>query len=242
MEKKHIPWIVIPAILLIDQVVKIVVKTTMTLGQSIPVFGDWFFIHFTENYGMAFGIEFSGEYGKLILSIFRIIAVIFIGFFLAHQIRKSAHSGLILCVSLIMAGAIGNIIDSAFYGLIFSESYFNKTAVFMPEGGGYGTFLHGKVVDMLYFPIIQGRFPDWMPFIGGETFLFFRPVFNIADSAITTGVFMLIVFQKRFFRKKPGAESVIDDCKTDGQAPGENDDSLPITPGCNTTQNEMTKF
>ncbi len=233
MEKKHIPWIVIPTILLIDQVAKIVVKTTMTLGQSITVFSDWFLIHFTENYGMAFGIEFSGEYGKLILSVFRIIAVIFIGFYLAHQIRKSAHSGLILCVSLIMAGAIGNIIDSAFYGLIFSESYFNKTAVFMPEGGGSGAFLHGKVVDMLYFPIIQGRFPDWVPFRGGETFIFFRPVFNIADSAITTGVFLLIVFQKRFFKKKPEAGSITDDCKPDDEISGNNGNAVPNTSDCN---------
>lgn len=212
---KHIPWIIIPAILLIDQVTKIVVKTTMTLGQSIPVFGDWFLIHFTENYGMAFGIEFSGEYGKLLLSIFRIVAVVFIGFYLAHQIRKQAHAGLIVCISLIIAGAVGNIIDSAFYGLIFSESLFNKPAVFMPEGGGYGAFLHGKVVDMLYFPIIQTRFPEWMPFRGGDTFIFFRPVFNIADSAITTGVFALIIFQKRFFRKKPKNESSTDDEEAD---------------------------
>ncbi len=173
----------------------------MTLGQSIKVFGNWFQIHFTENYGMAFGIEFSGEYGKLLLSIFRIIAVLIIGFYLARQIKKPAHTGLIVCISLIMAGAIGNIIDSSFYGLIFSESLFNKPAVFMPEGGGYASFLHGKVVDMLYFPIIQTRLPEWIPFRGGEPFIFFRPVFNIADSAITIGVFSLIIYQKRFFGK-----------------------------------------
>lgn len=201
MKKQHIPWVVIPAVLLIDQVTKIVVKTTMTLGQSINVFGNWFQIHFTENYGMAFGIEFSGEYGKLMLSLFRIIAVVIIGFYLARQVKKPAHTGLIVCISLVMAGAIGNIIDSSFYGLIFSESLFNRVAEFMPEGGGYGTFLHGKVVDMLYFPIIQTRLPEWFPFRGGETFIFFRPVFNIADSAITTGVFGLIIFQKRFFGK-----------------------------------------
>ncbi len=201
MKKQHIPWIIIPAVLLFDQVTKIMVKTTMTLGQSIDVFGNWFKIHFTENYGMAFGIELSGEYGKLLLSIFRIIAVLVIGFYLARQIKKPAHTGLIVCISLIMAGAIGNIIDSSFYGLLFSESLFNKPAVFMPEGGGYGSFLHGKVVDMLYFPIIQTRLPEWFPFRGGEPFIFFRPVFNIADSAITIGVFGLIIFQKRFFGK-----------------------------------------
>ncbi len=201
MKKQHIPWVVIPVILLIDQVTKFLVKTTMTLGQSINVFGNWFQIHFTENYGMAFGIEFSGEYGKLLLSIFRIIAVLAIGFYLARQIKKPAHTGLIVCISLIIAGAIGNIIDSSFYGLLFSESLFNKPAVFMPEGGGYGTFLHGKVVDMLYFPLIQFTIPEWFPYRGGEAFIFFRPVFNVADSAITTGVFGIIIFQKRFFGK-----------------------------------------
>lgn len=191
---------IIPAVLLLDQISKVIVKTTMTLGQSIPVFGDWFILHFTENYGMAFGLEFSGEYGKLILSLFRIVAVIFIGWYIARLIKQNAHAGLITCVSLIMAGALGNIIDSSFYGLIFSESYFNKAAVFMPEGGGYGSFLHGKVVDMLYFPVIQGFFPEWIPWIGGQHFVFFRPVFNLADSSITIGVLVLIIFQKRFFK------------------------------------------
>lgn len=193
--------VIIPAVLLIDQLSKFIVKTSMTLGQSTPVLGDWFIIHFTENYGMAFGLEFSGEYGKLVLSIFRIVAVIFIGWYIARLIRQQAHSGLVACVSLIMAGALGNIIDSSVYGLIFSESSFNTVAVFMPEGGGYGTFLHGKVVDMLYFPIIQGFFPEWVPWLGGQHFIFFRPVFNFADTSITTGVFLLIIFQKKLFPK-----------------------------------------
>jgi signal peptidase II len=200
LKKHHIPWIIIPAVLLMDQVSKVLVKTNMTLGQSIPMLGDWFILHFTENYGMAFGLEFSGEYGKLILSIFRIVAVIFIGWYIARLIKQNAHTGLIACVSLIMAGALGNIIDSSVYGLLFSESYFNKAAVFMPEGGGYGSFLHGKVVDMLYFPVIQGFFPEWVPWRGGQQFIFFRPVFNFADSSITTGVFLLIIFQKKFFK------------------------------------------
>ncbi len=206
MKKYYIPWIVIPSILLIDQFTKILVKTSMTLGQSIPVFGDWFIIHFTENYGMAFGLEFSGEYGKLVLSIFRIVAVIAIGWYLSNLVRRPAKKGLILAVSLILGGAIGNIIDSSFYGLIFSESYFNRVAEWLPEAGGYGSFLHGKVVDMLYFPIIQGRFPEWFPLKGGDTFVFFRPVFNIADSAITIGVFTLLIFQKRFFSTKTNTE------------------------------------
>lgn len=206
MKKRYIPWIVIPSIILIDQFTKVLVKTSMTLGQSIPVLGDWFIIHFTENYGMAFGMEFSGEYGKLALSIFRIIAVVFIGWYLSRLVRKPVKKGLIFAISLIMGGAIGNIIDSSFYGLLFSGSYFNQVAEFLPEEGGYGTFLHGKVVDMLYFPIIQGRFPEWFPYRGGDTFIFFRPVFNIADSAITIGVFTLLVFQKRFFSKKQKKE------------------------------------
>lgn len=202
----------------------------MTLGESIPVFGDWFILHFTENYGMAFGLEFSGEYGKLALSIFRIVAVVFIGYYLYRLVHKNAHSGLIVCVSLIMAGALGNIIDSAFYGLIFSESLFNEVAVIFPEGGGYGTFLHGKVVDMLYFPVIKGTFPEWFPIWAGEPFIFFRPVFNVADASITTGVFVLIVFQKKFFaghQNKPEAPAGTD---MEEQIPEEKDDDPETTP------------
>ena len=184
---------------MVDQVSKVLVKTNMTLGESIYVLGDWFIIHFTENYGMAFGMEFSGEYGKLFLSLFRIVAVAFIGWYLHRLVGKRAHKGLIVCVSLIFAGALGNIIDSAFYGLIFNESH-GQVAQFLPEEGGYGTFLHGKVVDMLHFPVITGTFPSWLPFFGDQPFIFFRPVFNIADAAITTGVFAVIIFQKKFFR------------------------------------------
>ncbi len=191
----------------------------MTLGQSIPVLGDWFIIHFTENYGMAFGLEFSGEYGKLILSVFRIVAVLFIGWYLYRLIRKNASPGLIACISLIMAGAIGNIIDSAFYGLIFSESLFNQVAEFMPEAGGYGSFLHGKVVDLFYFPIIRGTFPSWMPFWGDQQFLFFRPVFNVADSAITLGVFWLIIFQKKYFSHQNNSNSLLPEPKNGEQKP-----------------------
>ncbi len=204
LQKKHIPWLVILLVLVIDQASKVLVKTSMTLGQSIPVLGDWFIIHFTENYGMAFGLEFSGEYGKLMLSLFRIVAVIFIGWYLAKLVRRKAHNGLIVCISLVMAGALGNIIDSAFYGLLFSQSLFNQVAVFLPEEGGYGSFLHGKVVDMLYFPIIKGTTPSWLPFYADQPFIFFRPVFNIADAAITTGVALLILFQKRFFGRVRG--------------------------------------
>jgi signal peptidase II len=199
LKKTHIPWVVLFLVLLVDQVTKIIVKTSMTIGQDIPVLGDWFHIYFIENEGMAFGMRFSGEYGKLLLSVFRIVAVFFIGWYIWKLIKQNAPAGLIACISLIMAGALGNIIDSAFYGVLFSESTFGRTAEFLPEGGGYAPFLYGRVVDMLYFPVLQGTFPMWFPLWGGQEYIFFRPVFNIADSAITIGVIILLIFQKRFF-------------------------------------------
>lgn len=172
-----------------------------TRGE-IAVFGDWFILHFTENEGMAFGMKFGGDFGKIILSIFRIIAVIAIGWYLTRISKRGEPFGFILSISLIFAGALGNIIDSAFYGMIFSDSTFHEIARAFPEGGGYSSFLHGKVVDMFYFPIIRGYYPGWFPFWGGNEFIFFRPVFNIADSSITVGVGILILFQKRFFKKE----------------------------------------
>jgi signal peptidase II len=182
-----------------DQVLKIWVKTHMEIGQEIHLFGNWGILHFIENNGMAFGMEMGGRTGKFILSIFRIVAIFGIGWFLSSLINKKANLGLILAVSAIMAGAIGNIIDSAFYGLIFSES-FNQAAVLFPPEGGYSSFLHGRVVDMFYFPIINTHWPDWSPIKPGESFVFFRPVFNIADSAISCGVISIVLFQKRMFR------------------------------------------
>jgi signal peptidase II len=149
---------------------------------------------------MAFGMEMGGKPGKLILSIFRIIAVFGIGWYLSTLVKKNAHTGLLLAVSAIMAGAIGNIIDSAFYGMIFSESSYDQVAVLFPEAGGYSSFLHGRVVDMFYFPVIQTRWPEWSPINAGESFVFFRPVFNLADSSITCGVLSIILFQKRMFK------------------------------------------
>jgi signal peptidase II len=193
-------------VLLADQVLKFWIKTHMTMGQEINVAGNWFILHFTENEGMAFGFTFGGKTGKLILSIFRIIAVIFIGYYIYKLRKKSPHPGLLISFSLIMAGALGNIIDSAFYGLIFNQSGYHTVATLFPPEGGYASFLHGKVVDMLYFPVIHTTLPGWVPVWGGETFEFFRPVFNIADSSITTGVFLLLIFQKKFFAKKESSE------------------------------------
>jgi signal peptidase II len=151
---------------------------------------------------MAFGMKLGGSTGKLILSIFRIIAVIVIGYYIHTLIKKKTNKWVIISLSLILAGALGNIIDSAFYGLIFSASSYHQIATFLPEGGGYAPFLYGKVVDMLYFPLIDSTYPSWFPFVGGDRFIFFRPVFNIADSCITVGVFMLIFMQRSLFRKK----------------------------------------
>ena len=195
--KKSILLIIL--ILATDQVLKIFVKTHMQIGDEIHIFGNRGMLHFIENNGMAFGMEMGGKPGKFILSIFRIIAIFGIGWFLYSLIKKKANTGLVLAVSAIMAGAIGNIIDSAFYGMIFSES-FNHAAILFPAGGGYSSFLHGKVVDMFYFPIIDTHWPQWSPIKPGETFVFFRPVFNIADSAITCGVISIILFQKKMFR------------------------------------------
>ena len=196
--------ILVLLILLLDQAFKVWIKTHMYIGQEYHVLGDWFLIHFTENEGMAFGMKLGGSAGKLILSIFRIIAVILIGYYMYTLTRKKQPAGLLLSLSLILAGALGNIIDSAFYGLLFSASSYHTVAEFLPEGGGYAPFLYGKVVDMLYFPLIETNLPDWLPIWGGKHFIFFRPVFNLADSSITIGVIILIVFQKKFFGRERG--------------------------------------
>jgi signal peptidase II len=193
--------IIIILILIADQVLKFWIKTSMSLGDEIVVFNDWFILHFVENNGMAFGFEFAGEYGKIFLSIFRILAVIAIGWYLFKLTKqKEIPFGFILSISLIFAGAIGNIVDSLFYGLIFNHSM-GQVATLFPEGGGYASFLHGKVVDMFYFPLLQGRYPEWLPKIGGNPFIFFRPVFNIADSAITVGIFSILLFYRKYFNK-----------------------------------------
>lgn len=195
--KKSVLFILL--ILIADQALKIWIKTHMFIGQEIHLLGDRGMIHFIENNGMAFGMEMGGKVGKLILSIFRLIAICGIGWYLSTLIKSKASLGFILAVSAIMAGAIGNIIDSAFYGLIFSES-FSNIAVLFPKGGGYAPFLHGRVVDMLYFPVINTHWPEWSPFRPGESLVFFRPVFNLSDASITCGVFSILLFQRRMFR------------------------------------------
>lgn len=198
------PVFIIFLVLIIDQFSKIWVKTTMYLGQEFPVFENWFFIHFTENPGMAFGMEFGGEYGKLALSLFRIVAVSAIGYVL-FTLPKETPKGLRVCGAMVLAGAIGNIIDSAFYGVIFNDS-FNQLATLFPAEGGYASFLHGRVVDMFWFPLYAGIFPDWFPIWGGEDFLFFRPVFNIADASISVGIALIFIFYRDFF-KSPSKET-----------------------------------
>ncbi len=202
--KLSITWkatLLVFVILLFDQILKVWIKTHMYIGEDIPVFGHWFLIHFVENPGMAFGWEFGGNTGKLILSIFRMVAIVAIIWYISTLVKEKAPQGFILCWSLILAGAIGNMIDCAFYGILFGESTFTTIAGFLPEGGGYAPFLYGKVVDMLSFPILHGHYPDWLPLKGGQEFLFFRPVFNIADSAVTIGVLSMVLFYWRYLRK-----------------------------------------
>ncbi|MDR2951058.1 MAG: lipoprotein signal peptidase [Prevotella sp.] len=189
---------VIILILVIDQVSKIWVKTNMSLYESIEIV-SWFKIYFVENPGMAFGLELGegGSFGKLFLSLFRIVAIGFIGYYLYSLVKKGYKTGYIVCIALILAGAFGNIIDSVFYGEIFSASYAGHVASLVPLGEGYAGWLHGKVVDMLYFPLIESTFPTWVPVWGGQNFVFFSAIFNIADSAITVGIFILLIFYRK---------------------------------------------
>lgn len=209
LKRFKIPLITIFSVLFIDQFIKIFIKLNYPLGE-VGKLGNWCIIHFTENPGMAFGFEFGGDFGKLALSIFRILACIAGVFYIRHITKNKEHWGFVLSVSLILAGAMGNILDSAFYGLIF-----DKGTMFNPEfneyipydgvanftGHGYAPTMYGCVVDMFYFPIINGRFPEWMPIWGGEDFQFFRPIFNFADAAISGGVIIIILFQKKFSKK-----------------------------------------
>lgn len=197
--------LIIILLLLLDQALKIWIKTHMQLHESIEI-TPWFYLYFTENPGMAFGIEVIG---KLFLSVFRIVAVLFIGYYLYKLVKENYKFGFIACISLVFAGAVGNIIDSIFYGVIFDHS-FGQLATFMPEGGGYASWLHGKVVDMFYFPIIETNWPEWIPGIGGEHFIFFSPIFNFADAAISCGIVALLLFYGKYLNKNihPSAEEI----------------------------------
>lgn len=182
--------------MLLDQISKFWVKLNMTIGESFHIFGDWFQIYFIENNGMAFGWELGAQFGKIALGIFRIVAVGLLFYLIYYLSKKKVKFGPLLGISLITAGALGNIIDGMFYGMIFSESTFSQLATLFPEGGGYSGFMQGKVVDMLYFPLFT--FPEWVPFFGGQ--IFFSPIFNIADSAITIGFLYLLIFQWNFLK------------------------------------------
>ncbi|MFY0674759.1 MAG: lipoprotein signal peptidase [Bacteroidia bacterium] len=195
-------------VLLFDQWLKIWVKTTFVYTQTTPVFGDWFELHFIENNGFAFGTEFGGTYGKLALTLFRLVAVGILGWYIYSLVADKAaryRTGYIMMVALIFAGAVGNIIDSVFYGVLFSESnyHISSAAEFMPDEG-YAAIFHGRVVDMLHFPIIDTFLPDWVPFWGGERFEFFRPIFNIADSSITAGVLGILLFYRAELKNASG--------------------------------------
>ena len=208
-------FIIILLIIAADQALKIWVKTHMPLShpwdafyhnpvstydQGIKVLGNKFQIYFVENEGMAWGWKFGGGLGKMTLTLFRLAAVVFGIFYLKTIIQKKYHRGFIICAALIFAGALGNLLDSMFYGLIFEESSFDHVARIFPPSG-YASFLHGRVVDMLYFPLIHSHFPEWFPFVGGDSFEFFSPVFNIADASISVGVIAILLFQKRFFAR-----------------------------------------
>ena len=202
MKKATLVILIIFVVLVLDQWLKFYIKTNFQYGQGFDIFGlSWAKIHFVENEGMAFGITFGGKAGKLFLSLFRIFMVAVLAYMINKLIKSGESVGLLISFALIIAGAIGNILDSAFYGVLFSESsYHGSPAAFLPEGGGYAPFLFGQVVDMFYFPLIDTVLPDWVPVWGGERFRFFKPVFNVADAAISTGVVSILLFHRSFFR------------------------------------------
>lgn len=199
MKSRYVALIIF-LVVLADQALKLYIKTHFYLNEMHSVSGNWFQLFFVENEGMAYGWKFGGQAGKIILTLFRLSAVIFGVWYLGSIIKRKYHRGFIICAALIFAGALGNLIDSMFYGMIFEDSYPGHLATLFPKHG-YASFLHGKVVDMLYFPIIRNaHFPQWIPIWGGDDFEFFRPIFNLADAAISTGVITILVFQKKFFK------------------------------------------
>ena len=203
-KKYSIVWYLMGAIFIVDQVVKILVKTHMHIGEEIPLIGSWCVLHFVENEGFAFGMKLGGSAGKIFLTLFRLVASVALMWFLLHKMKQGIRKPLTVCLGLIIVGAVGNLIDSCFYGLIFNESYYNVAQLFPPEGG-YAPLLQGRVVDMFYFPIIDTVWPTWVPFVGGKRLEFFNAIFNVADSAITIGTIWLVVDQL-FFAKKEEKE------------------------------------
>ena len=197
MTKGRLATLIIVAILLIDQAIKIWVKTSMSLHESIHI-TDWFYITFIENMGMAFGMQIGS---KILLSLFRMVAIGVLGYYISQQVRQNARTGYILCLSMVLAGAAGNLIDCMFYGLIFNESSPFYLSYFVDFGTGYAPFIMGKVVDMFYFPLIETEWPMWMPFVGGNHFVFFSPVFNFADASISVGVVLLLLFYREEISK-----------------------------------------
>lgn len=199
MSKKKLAILTIILAITLDQVIKIYVKTHFYLGEEVKVF-DWFILHFTENNGMAMGWEFGGKAGKLFLTLFRLVAVSAIIYWLAQHIKRLTHNAVIFAIALIFSGAVGNIIDSVFYGVIFNSSNHRTATLFSDEP--YGELLYGKVVDMFYFPLWQGKLPEWIPFVGGDNFTFFQYIFNPADAFITVGVTLLFIYSKKAFPKE----------------------------------------
>ncbi len=215
LKLRHVA-LIISTIIIVDQALKIWIKTTHPTGEVLRVFGmDWFRLHFIENPGMAWGWKFGNETGKVVLTLFRLAAVIFGTWYLGRIVKQGYRRGFIVCASLIYAGALGNLIDSMFYGMIFDKGltydpaisdYLQYSGVAQFSSNGYSTFLHGSVVDMLYFPLFKGHYPSWFPGVGGDEFEFFSAIFNVADASISIGVITLLLFQKRFFKKVHSAE------------------------------------
>jgi len=223
--KKGTIVIIITAIILLDQFLKFYVKLNFYAGEEHNIIGTWFKLHFVENEGMAWGWKFGGDVGKITLTVFRLVAVIWGTFLIRDFINKKFHKGFIVCAALIYAGALGNLLDSMFYGVFFDSTYnihnFQNAGVVAQcfTGKGYGFLMQGKVVDMLYFPLFQSQFPSWMPFWGGERFEFFSPVFNVADASISLGVIIIFIFQSRFFKKHiPNETPIVDSTQVVSEA------------------------
>lgn len=211
-------FLIVALVIIADQALKVWIKTSFTYGPVMNLAGQkWAQLYFIENPGMAWGMELGGNWGKMILTLFRLAAVTFGTWYMVRIVRQKYATGFIVCAALIYAGALGNLVDSMFYGMIFSDSSYGQVATMFPKEGGYGGFLHGKVVDMLYFPIIEnGHIPGWLPLIGGTEFTFFSPIFNIADASISIGVMTLLIFQKRFLHREDHSV-VIDEEKRDAK-------------------------